>query len=369
MSTRSIKRTKPTMNVSQAERYRQQVRDILRERNVDQHLGRRYEEKPPMQKKQTSGAELFENYDSVLSSTIGSSLSEWFGVPLDTEAIQIDTLMATLYMSDVPIEAGIKALTQSYRGDPDGSDFFEEGMTGPIAFNIAKAVSLRSADILVSSRIQRCIDDWRTEYEEEELEEIDERMPDESAIRELLTRQITSQYELSRYLDDWAIKTTTPQIVWSGISKSAALSGYSGIVNNAIEIGESIEIPYFMSTSYDVDVAKRFTGRDENKHMLCILLPAGASLSIISESTSSPVEREMLLNIGSVLRKIKEPYTSVDGYHYYFYTLERFHLPPKKDVAPKIKEATRVWCEQLGIPLKKTVTPRTRSTAKSPSQR
>lgn len=359
MSTRSIKRTQ---NVSQAERYRQQVRDILRERNVDQHLGRRYEEKPPMQKKQTSGAELFENYDSVLSSTIGSSLSEWFGVPLDTEAIQIDTLMATLYMSDVPTEAGIKALTQSYRGDPDGSDFFEEGMTGPIAFNIAKAVSLRSADILVPTRIQRCIDDWRTEYEEE-------RMPDETVIRQLLHTQITSQYELSRYLDDWAIKTTTPQIVWSGISKSATLSGYNGIVNNAIEIGESIEIPYFMSTSYDVDVAKRFTGRDENKHMLCILLPACVSLSIISESTSSPVEREMLLNIGSVLRKIKEPYTSVDGYHYYFYTLERFHLPPKKQVVPKIKEATRVWCEQLGIPLKKTVTSRTRSTRKSPSKR
>jgi len=369
MSKQTIKRNPTATNVSHRERYHEQVRSILRERNTDEHLGRRYEEKPPMQKKQIGSAELFENYDLVLSSTTGSSLSECFGLELDTEAIKRDILTATLYMSDVPNEADIKTLTQSYRGDPDGSDFFEEGMTGPIAFNIAKAVSLRSADIFVSSRIQRCIEDWRTEYEEEELEEIDERMPDESAIRELLTRQITSQYELSHHLESWPIKTTTPQIVWSGISKSGALSGYSGIVNNAIAIGESIEVPYFVSTSYDIDVAKRFTGRDEHKHMLCILLPVGASLSIISESTSSPVEREMLLNIGSVLTKVKDSHASADGYNYHFYTLDGFHLPTKKQVGPKIKEATQVWCNQLDIPIERPLRRNAGVTSRSRSKK
>jgi hypothetical protein len=322
--------------------YDETAQNIIEQGQLDDYLGEKSVKSRSSVERQSS-SELFENYDFALSRP---SLSRVFRTELDIESIKMDILKATLYITDIPREIPLKQMVESYKGEPDGSDFFEEDdLTGPITCSIAKAVSLSSRHIRIPSRITATIQEWRDEFSNGESDSMDERMPNDSVIRQLLDREISSQYFLSRYLKHWPIQTSSPTVVFSGMSNSRSLDGYNTIIENRLSIGATVFMPYFISTSYDLDVAKRFTKPGDN--IVCILLPIGFPLTVISE-TVQETAREILLNTGSQLEKVEEP-TRHEGYIIHYYRLVKFVLPKKTDVKKKINEATEEWCSILGI--------------------
>jgi hypothetical protein len=302
---------------------------IITNENLDNYLGKHKKEKKPFQVYQSNTEELFDNYSSFVK--------EKMNIDIDIDTIRRDILKGAFYIRDVE-ESDDKTLINllnSYRSDPDGEYYFDNSEThiGPISYALAKAVSLSSNTILIPENITTIIEIWK--------EEQDERIPDKYKIKDLLTTQINSQYELSRYLYHWPIKTTSPVVVFSGIGESINLPEYQEILEPNTN---KIIIPYFISTSYDINVAKRFSG--ERKQIICIVIPPGFQLTVISNITPEANEREILLNIGSELQRIQEPFQH-NEYNIHCYLLLSFHLPKKKQINKKINLSTKIWIEGL----------------------
>jgi hypothetical protein len=173
---------------------------------------------------------------------------------------------------------------------------------------------------------------------------MDERMPSIEGIQNLLTNEITSQFYLTRHLFYWPVKTSVPMVVFTGIGGASALPEFKQITEGLVP---NITLPYIVSTTYDLDVAKRFCG--STKQILCILFDAGVVLPVVSQATSGMTEREILLNNGATLQKVAELSVDDEGYTYHYYRLIDFILPTREQVRSKIDEAVEVWVKQLGL--------------------
>jgi len=276
-----------------------------------------------------------------------------FGIPFNVGEIEHDILKGSLYITQVlggedtsvgeegRFSVSLKRLVEGYRRDPDGSDYFED-MVGPLTYPVGKSISPSSSVVSIPSRILRQIKYWKDDIESGD--EMDERMPNIEGIQNLLTTEITSQFYLTRHLFYWPVKTSVPMVVFTGIGGASALPEFQQITEGSVQ---NITLPYIVSTTYDLDVAKRFCG--STKQILCILFNAGVVLPVVSQATSDMTEREILLNNGTTLQKVAELSIDDEGYTYHYYRLLSFILPTREQVRDKIEEATEVWVKQLGL--------------------
>jgi hypothetical protein len=279
-------------------------------------------------------------------------VTDAFSMQVDVATIQRDILKGSLYITQVLLsqdtttgEYGresvpLNAIIQSYRSDPDGSNYFEDEV-GPLTYPVGKSTSPSSSVASIPSRIVRQIEEWKEDIENGD--EMDERMPSIDAIRTLLTNEITSQFYLTQHLRLWPVKTSAQMVVFTGIGGASALPEFKQITEQSVP---RITLPYIVSTTYDLDVAKRFGG--STKQILCILFNTGVVLPVVSKATAGQSEREILLNNGAILQKAAEPGT--DGqYIYHYYRLLDFVLPTREQVRAKIDQSTEVWSKQLGL--------------------
>lgn len=295
---------------------------------------------------QHSASDLFRNlYPSFVTGA--------FHVQFNVGAIEHDTLKGCLYITQVlddedlsvgdvgRFSVSLKRLVESYRRDPDGSDYFED-MVGPLTYPVGKSISPSSSVVSIPSRILSQIKDWKDDIESGD--EMDERMPNIEGIQNLLTTEITSQFYLTRHLFYWPVKTSAPMVVFTGIGGASALPEFQQITESLVP---EITLPYIVSTTYDLDVAKRFCG--STKQILCILFHTGVVLPVVSRATSGMTEREILLNNGATLQKVAELSVDDKGYTYHYYRLLDFVLPTREQVRSKIDEAVEVWVDQLKL--------------------
>jgi len=308
------------------------------EEDLDTYLGKHVEENKPLQLYQSDTNELFYNYVSFVMDVMN--------LDIDIESIKHDILKGAFYMNyidDAKVEFGESVdntlinLIHSYRGDPDADDFFEDDVdVGPISYLLAAHISISSENTSIPLNFSAKLRIWK--------EEDDERIPDEAKLSDLFTRQIESQYALSRYLHYWPITASSPFVVFTGIAGAYCLPEYQKI--KQLELNETMMMPYFVSTSYDINVAKKFSGM--YKEIFCIVIHTGFQLPVVSATTDQGNEREILLNIGARLQKTKEPFEH-DGYTYFCYTLVGFDLPKRRKIGEKVRHATQVWRAQLGL--------------------
>ena len=322
------------------------ARSIITSGKINNYLGQGNAGGEQLTVFQHSASELFSHlYPPFVTDT--------FRMQFNVDVIAHDILKGCLYITQVlggedtsigdvgRFSVSLKRLVEGYRRDPDGSDYFEDEV-GPLTYPVGKSVSPSSSVVSIPSRILIQIKDWKDEIEAGE--DMDERMPSIEGIQNLLTNEITSQFYLTRHLFYWPVKTSVPMVVFTGIGGASALPEFKQITEGLVP---NITLPYIVSTTYDLDVAKRFCG--STKQILCILFDAGVVLPVVSQATSGMTEREILLNNGATLQKVAELSVDDEGYTYHYYRLIDFILPTREQVRSKIDEAVEVWVKQLGL--------------------
>jgi hypothetical protein len=329
-----------------------EAQTIISSREINDYLGQGNLGEEQLTVVQRSATDLFHNLYPQFVIDAFSMQVDVATMQVNVATIQRDILKGCLYITQVLLsqdtttgEYGresvpLNTIIQSYRSDPDGSNYFEDEV-GPLTYPVGKSISPSSSVASIPSRIVRQIEEWKEDIENGD--EMDERMPSVDAIRTLLTNEITSQFYLTQHLRLWPVKTTAPMVVFTGIGGASALPEFQQITEGSVQ---NITLPYIVSTTYDLDVAKRFGG--STRQILCILFDTGVPLPVVSQATSGQTEREILLNNGATLQKVADP--GNDGeYTYHYYRLHGFVLPTREQVRSKIDQATEVWAEKLGL--------------------
>jgi hypothetical protein len=126
----------------------------------------------------------------------------------------------------------------------------------------------------------------------------------ESIIKWVKTNNIYCQ-ELYRILHNWPIKTTGNFTVFTGFNYEIPDVGNfrNSIIDEVINknVGDTIMMPFVLSTSISPYVAKRFALNDTDI-ILQIIIPKGFPIPYISKQNSQ--ELEVLLNMYGIYRKI-----------------------------------------------------------------
>jgi len=111
--------------------------------------------------------------------------------------------------------------------------------------------------------------------------------------------------ELYRILHNWPVKTTGNFTVFTGFNfEIPDVGDFRNFMINEVRQkneGDTITIPFVLSTSISPYVAKRFAGNDTDV-ILQIIIPEGFPIPYISKQNSQ--ELEVLLNMYGVYRKV-----------------------------------------------------------------
>lgn len=181
----------------------------------------------------------------------------------------------------------------------------------PVSFRLVKLIGAFNAILSNYEPIHRdqLAEDLMTYFSEEELLSSDDDMSVYYKMKSILKWvKVNSKYlqQLYRILRDWPIKTTGNFVVYTGFNFEVPnLGDYrESIIRELVEKGEgeTIQIPFVLSTSISPHVAKRFA--NDPATILQIIIPSTLSVPYISNENSR--ELEVLLNMYGVYKKVSK---------------------------------------------------------------
>lgn len=188
-----------------------------------------------------------------------------------------------------------------------------------VSFRLVKLISSFDTIRLCYQTRDRPLDDlyedlMRYFVSEKLINEITEDMTISSIEKSILKWiQVNNTYckVLYQILNTWPIKTTANFFVYTGLNYEIPDVGHYEVIYRQIIIdglkylpeGNTIEIPFVLSTSISPDVAKRFSNGMGDK-ILQICIPKGFRLPYISGADSE--ELEVLLNMYGIYRKVNK---------------------------------------------------------------
>ena len=204
----------------------------------------------------------------------------------------------------------------SYRSDIDVDDYFVP-TSNPITYNVAKYLLAHSTPLYAENasigRFKRFVDS-----ENEEKGEFDEKFGlGGKDITSMVIKELANAKYLHKNLLEWPVKVMCDEgiYVYSGIGHSGNL--FTSLINLLPSLtphSEPIHFPFFMSTSFVLDVALKFATQDEdvNNIIFKIKLKPGQPLTYISNDLNDG-EREILINSGMRLKFITSETKTLTG--------------------------------------------------------
>jgi hypothetical protein len=204
----------------------------------------------------------------------------------------------------------------SYRSDVDVDDYFTP-TSNPITYNVAKYLLAHSTPLYAENasngRFRRFVNS-----ENEEKGEFDEKFGlGGKDITSMVIKELANAKYLHKNLLEWPVKVMCDEgiNVYSGIGHSGNLfTSLIDLLPSLTPDSEPIHFPFFMSTSFVLDVALKFATQDENVDNIIfkIKLNSGQPLTYISKDLDEG-EREILINSGMRLKFITSETKTLTG--------------------------------------------------------